>query len=410
MTARERVLSSISHKEPDRVARDMSATPSSGISALAYNNLVKHMGFDVGGAKIYDVVQQLAQPDDVVLDHFNIDVVDIGRTFNDLPSDWKKADLYPNEEVFVPDWFDYKKEGTDFTVYNKGQKIARMPEGATFFDGTYVPYPDEIPEDLSDLDAQMDMILWQKLVHSPWDHSAESDFWKQLRERTLKLRESTDRALLIVCGCNMFEWGTFLRRIDEYLCDIIADPEGIIRLNEALIERHIKTLEKVCESVGDIVDVLRFGDDLGLDTGSFMKAEQYRQLFKPYHTKLNEYVHKNSSMKTFLHSCGSIYELMPDLIEAGYDIINPVQTSAKNMEAWRIKKEFGKDITLWGGGCDTRDILNHATPEKVRDHVKETLDIMAPGGGFVFNTIHNIMPDVPPENIVAMFEAVDSYK
>ncbi len=410
MTGREKILASINHKETPSIAKDLGATPSSGISALAYNNLIEHTGWKLENAKVYDVVQQLAQVDDFVLDKFNIDVVDIGRAFNEKPSDWKSADLYEKSPVSVPAWFEYEKKSDGFSVYKNGTRIAHMPDGATFFDGTYVPYPDEIPEDLSDLDDAMGMILWQNLAHSPWDHSGEEDFWKQLRERTLKLRQTTDRALMVVCGCNMFEWGTFLRRIDEYLCDIIVDPEGIIRLNEALFERHIKTLEKVCDAVGDVADILRFGDDLGLDTGPFMNPVKYRELFKPYHTKLNDYVHKNSSMKTFLHSCGSIYRLMPDLIEAGYDIINPVQTSATDMHPDKLKKEFGADITFWGGGCDTRSVLNRGTAAEVKDHVKRMIDILAPGGGFVFNTIHNIMPDVPPQNITAMFEAVNDYQ
>jgi uroporphyrinogen decarboxylase len=161
--------------------------------------------------------------------------------------------------------------------------------------------------------------------------------------------------------------------------------------------------------VGDVADILRFGDDLGMDTGPFMSPQVYRKLFKPRHTILCDYVKTHSQMHTFLHSCGSIYRLLPDLIEAGYDIINPVQINTRDMEPERLKREFGQDITFWGGGADTRHVLNRATPSDVKDHVRELLDIFAPGGGFVFNTVHNILPDVPPENIEAMFEAVDDF-
>jgi len=146
-----------------------------------------------------------------------------------------------------------------------------------------------------------------------------------------------------------------------------------------------------------------------MDSGPFMPPELYRKLFKPRHRLLCEYVHSHSSMKTFLHSCGSIYELLPDLIEAGYDVINPVQTNCRDMEPRRLKQEFGADITFWGGGCDTRHVLNRATPAEVKAHVRERLEILSPGGGFVFNTVHNILPEVPPENIVAMFEAVEEF-
>ena len=161
--------------------------------------------------------------------------------------------------------------------------------------------------------------------------------------------------------------------------------------------------------MGDVCDILRFGDDLGMDSDPFMSPEIYRQLFKPRHALLCETVHKKSRMKTFLHSCGSLYKLMPDLIEAGYDVINPVQTTCRDMEPEKLKRDFGKDICFWGGGCDTRTILNRATPSEVKEHVKQRLDILSPGGGFVFNTVHNILPEVPPQNIVAMYEAVAEF-
>lgn len=410
MTGRERILTAVSHKEPDHIPRDLGATPSSGISAIAYNKLVKYENLSCGPAKIYDVVQQVAQPDDEVLDRFRIDSVDVGRMFNEKPSHWKEFPLADGSIGLIPVWFDpLLQEDGSWVVNHDGVQIARMPVGATFFDGTYRPYPEEIPHDLSDLDQQMSRILWSAMVHSPWDHSSEDGFWDELRARALKLRAETDRAIVIVCGCNLFEWGTFLRGIENFLCDLIVDPEGVEGLLDALMERHLKTLEKVCNAVGDVCDILRFGDDLGMDSGPFMSPEIYRNLFKKNHTKLNEYVHAHSSMKTFLHSCGSLYKLMPDLIECGYDIINPVQITAHDMEPARLKKEFGNDITFWGGGCDTRNILNRGTSEEVYDHVCRTIEILAPGGGFVFNTVHNIMPDCPPENIDAMFRALDKY-
>ena len=214
---------------------------------------------------------------------------------------------------------------------------------------------------------------------------------------------------MVVVGCNLFEWGTFLRRIDNFLMDLLAEPEHVEGLLDALMEVHLATLEKVCRAVGDVADICRFGDDLGTDTGPFMSPATYRQFFKPRHTALCDYVHRHSGMKTFLHSCGSIHSLLPDLIAAGFEVINPVQTSCRDMEPARLKREFGRDITFWGGGADTRALLNHGTPAAVRRDVLDRLAIFAPGGGFVFNTIHNILPDVPPQNIVAMFDAIDEF-
>lgn len=413
MTSRERVLAAINHKTPDYVPLDLGGTPSSGISAIAYNNLKKHLGMTGGQTRIFDVVQQVAQPEMEILDKFGVDVIDIGRAFNEKDEDWHEVKLADGSIGHYPNWFHPEKQPNgDYLVHDaEGTQIARMPVGATFFDQTCFPYLDDYPDDYKDLDKAMGKVLWSALVHSPWDHAGDKDFYKTLREKTLKLRESTDKALMITCGCNLFEWGTFLRRIDNFLMDIYADEENVAALVDQLMERHLATLEKVCESVGDIVDILRFGDDLGMDTGMFMSREKYQTLFKPYHTKLNEYVHKHSNMKTFLHSCGSLYPIIPDLIDAGYDVLNPIQTTAYQMDPATLKREFGKDITFWGGGCNTRTVLNHGTPQEVYDYSRKMIDIFNQEGGFVFNQEHNIMPDVPAANIVAMYQAVaDSRK
>ena len=410
MTSRERVLASVAHKESDKVPLDLGATPSSGISAIGYNNLKKHLGMDSGKTLVYDVVQQLAQPEDEILEKFQVDVIDVGRTFNTSDDDWQAITLADGSVAYYPKWFNpVKHDDGTWYAYDGDTLIAKMPQGATFFDQCCFPWEDGYPEDFSGLPDAMNKVLWSNLVHSPWDNAGDPDFWDKLRQNCIDLRKNTDKALMIVCGCNLFEWGTFLRKIDNFLMDLCLEPAKVEALLDALMEIHLATLEKVCNAVGDVVDILRFGDDLGMDSGLFMPPDTYRQLFKPRHTILCDYVHKNSNMKTFLHSCGSIYRIMPDLIEAGYDIINPVQTNTFEMDPVRLKKEFGNDITFWGAGADTQTILNRATPQEVRDHVKERLDIFSPGGGFIFNTVHNIMPDVSPENIVAMYETLQEY-
>jgi uroporphyrinogen decarboxylase len=390
---------------------DLGSTPSSGISAIAYFNLKQHLGITEGHTRVYDVVQQIAQPEDAVLDRYEVDVLDIGRTFDTLDEDWYDVMLPQGVPVQFPSWFrPVAQADGSWDVFNReGTRMATMPEGATFFDQTIFPYLEGYPADYRDLPRAMAQVHWAGLAHSPWDHAADPDFWQQLRQRALALRESSDRAILIVCGCNLFEWGTFLRRMDNFLVDLAQDQAGVERLLDALMEQHLNTLENVCRAVGDVVDILRFGDDLGTDNGPFMSPATYRKLFKPRHRILCDYVKKHSQMHTFLHSCGSIYKLMPDLIEAGYEIINPVQINTRDMEPERLKREFGRDVTFWGGGADTRRVLNLATPEEVRDHVRYLIETFAPGGGFVFNTVHNILPDVPPENVVAMFEAVAEY-
>lgn len=411
MNSRERVFAAIEHRQPDRVPVDLGATPSSGISAIAYGHLKKHLGMTRGHTRIYDVVQQLAQPEDSILDRFQIDPVDVGRAFNAEDLDWYDTILADGQRAQYPAWFhpEMVPDGSWVARASDGTLIARMPKDAPFFDQTCFPWLDGYPDNFASLPGAMGKVHWAALVHSPWDHAAEPDFWRELRERAMALRASTDRALVVVAGCNLFEWGTFLRRMDNFLMDLCADRNNVERLLDALMEVHLNTLEKVCQAVGDVCDILRFGDDLGTNDGPFLSPKLYRKLFKPHHTRLCAYVHQNSRMKTFLHSCGSIYKLLPDLIEAGYDVINPLQTDCRDMEPEKLKREFGKDICFWGGGCDTRNVLNRATPREVRRHVLERLETFAPGGGFVFNTVHNILPDVPPENIVAMYEAVEEF-
>jgi uroporphyrinogen decarboxylase len=411
MTSRERILAAIEHHQPDRVPADLGATPSSGISATAYGHLKRHLGLTTGHTRIYDVVQQLAQPEDALLDRFAIDVVDVGRTFNHRDTDWHGTTLADGQPAQYPAWFQPERQadGSFIARHRDGTDIAHMPAGGAFFDQTCFPYLDGYPDDFRGLDAAMGKVLWSALAHSPWDHAGEPDFWPRLRQQALALRQTTDRALMIVCGCNLFEWGTFLRRMDNFLMDLYTEEAQVTALLDALMERHLGTLQKVCEAVGDVCDIVRFGDDLGMDSGPFMSPAVYRKFFKPRHTQLCAWVHQHSRMKTFLHSCGSLHELLPDLIAAGYDVINPVQTTCRDMEPERLKREFGRDICFWGGGCDTRTILNRATPAQVREHVKQRLDIFAPGGGFIFNTVHNILPEVPPQNIVAMFAAIAEF-
>lgn len=409
MNSRERVIMTLNHKEADRVPIDLGSNPSSGISAIAYNNLKRYLGLD-GQTKVYDVVQQLAQVEDFILERFNIDVVDIGRTFNVEKKDWYQIKLSDGSRAYYPSWFKPElQEDGNWHVYQDGTLIANMPMGATFFDQTCFPYIEGYPANYKELPQAMNKVLWSALVHSPWDNADDPKFWDKLREKSLYLKENKDYALMVVIGCNLFEWGIFLRRIDNFLMDLVLNTKEVEKLLDALMEQHLAILEKVCEYLGDIVDIIRFGDDLGTDQGPFMSPEIYRKLFKPRHTILNDYVKKHTNAFTFLHSCGSIYKLIPDLIEAGFDILNPIQTNARDMEPETLKKEFGKDICFWGGGVDTRNVLNSASVKEVKEQVKRRLDIFSPGGGFVFNTVHNILPDVPPENIVAMFEAIKEF-
>jgi uroporphyrinogen decarboxylase len=412
MNSRERVLSAINHIEPEGIPVDLGATPSSGISAIAYDKLIHHIPIKDKRNWVYDVVQQVAQPSNEVLNLFQIDTVDLGRTFNTQDSDWYDYTLPNGRPAQQPTWFRPQKQADgSYLVFKNGEAIASMPKSAFSYDQILYPFLEGFPDSYgANLDEAMGMIHWATLAHSPWDHASESGFWDKLRNNAIELRNNSDRAIVLSAGCNLFEWGTFLRRLDFFLMDLVRVPVEVERFLDALMERHLKSLENICKSVGDIVDIIRLGDDLGMNTGPLIGPKTYQKLFKPRHKVLCNYVKMNSKMHTYLHSCGSIYKLIPDLIDAGFEILNPVQTNSRGMSPHILKKEFGADVTFWGGGADTRSILNRGTPTQVKEHVRENIEILSPGGGFIFNTIHNILPDVPPENIISMFEAIDEYR
>ena len=232
---------------------------------------------------------------------------------------------------------------------------------------------------------------------------------EELRARTLLLRESTDKAIAMSGGVKLLELGFFLRRMDHFLMDLLVDQANVTKLLDKLMEMHLSKLEKKLRAVGDLVDVIRFGDDLGMTNGPFMDLEIFRKLLLPRYKIVCDYVRQNSNMKIFFHSCGSIRQFIPDLIEAGFDIINPVQTNARGMDPVELKEEFGREVTFWGGGVDTSLVLPSVTPQDVRADVLKRCEILSRDGGFIFAPIHNILPEVPPENIVAMCEAVAEF-
>lgn len=408
--SRDRVLKSLSHQEPDKVVVDMGATTSTGISAIAYHNLKKALNIDSGHTRVFDVIQQLAIVEDRLLDQFGVDVVSIGRDYDSADESWCDVSLLDNVMAQWPACFQtiLKENGSRDVLAPDGCVMGTMPSSGTFFDQTSFPYVNGYPDNFNNLHQDMKKVLWGACPRGPWQHANDADFWERLRSNGTRLRES-GRAVVITVGCNLVEWGMFLRRMDNFLMDIYAEPICVKRLVEALADIHMSTLNKVVQEVGDIVDVIRFGDDLGMDNNSFMSPEIYRDIFKPKHKDFCEYVKKHTKAYTCLHSCGSIYDLIPDLIDAGFDCLNPIQTNCRNMDPTTLKREFGKDVTFWGGGCDTRTVLNMATPIQVKEHVLERLEILSSGGGFVFCAIHNILPEVPPENIIAMFSAVEKF-
>ena len=253
--------------------------------------------------------------------------------------------------------------------------------------------------------------MWFRLGSPPAPAGFDAEGQEVYRKSALELRSQTDRAIYATFGGNLFEAGEFAFRMDNFLTEIALNPKRIHNFLDKLLDRHLSNLTKFLDAVGPYVDIIGFGDDLGMQNGPQISPQMYGEFFKPRHAAMWNLVKtKYPHLKVALHSCGSIYRLLPDFIEAGLDIIQPVQITAREMEPQRLKEEFGKDIVFWGGGCNTQAILPFGTPEEVREDVRKNLSVFAPGGGYVFQQVHNIMAGVPPENIIAMFDEVNKFR
>lgn len=403
MNSRERILSAINHIQPDKVPIDLGASTVTGISAIACNNLKRHLKIE-SKTRVFDVVQQLANVDMEIVDMLGVDALDINRVSTES-DDWYDVELSDGSKAQYPSWFRPVRsdDGSWHTTDKDGTVISKKAAGATFFDQMYFPWEDGYPESLDNLKDAMKKISW--VVHSHASNLNETE----LRAKLIDLKAATDKALVMSGGVKLLELGFFIRRMDNFLMDLMMDEGKLSGLLDMLTDIHLAGLEKKCRSVGDIVDVIRFGDDLGMTSGPFMDLATFRKFFKPRYRILCDYVKKHSNMKIFMHSCGSIKQFIPDLIDVGIDILNPVQTNCYQMDLVTLKNEFGKDITFWGGGVDTASVINMGTPQEVRRDVLIRCEILSRDGGFVFAPIHNILSEVPPENIMAAYNAVKEF-
>lgn len=405
MNSRSRVLAALNHFETDRVPIDLSGYWSSGIAAIAYRRLRAHLGLEPRPIRVSDIVQQLAIVDDDVLERFDVDTIDLGRGFAVDDADWVDWTLPDGSPCQVPVWTSPERAGNGWVIRSRtGRIIAQMPEGALYFESAYYPFAVDEP-DHERLEEALKECMWS-ITPPPGPLAEGADGDRRLVEGARRLREGTDRAVLSVFGGQLFEWGQILYRQDNFLALLAAEPDRAHDLLERLMQRHLINLERFLSLVGPYIDIIIFSDDLGMQRGPLISPRMYREFFKPRHGRLWHRAKELADVKVMLHSCGDIRLLLPDLIEAGIDAVNPVQISAKGMEAAGLKRDFGRHVTFWGGGCDTQWLLSHGTPDAISKHVAQQVEILRPGGGFVFQQVHNILADVPPENIVAMLDTV----
>jgi len=403
MTSRERILTALNHREPDRVPVDLGSYRSSGISAIAYPKLRQALGLEPRTIYVYDPVQQLAIVDEDVLTWAGADAIELGRGFCAEEKWWADWTLPDGTPCKMPAWAVPERDGREWVFrFSGGHVMARMPEGSQHFDQSWWPFLDG-EEDLGRIEELYPQHMWTGIGSPPGPSVATPE---ALVEGARRLREKTSRAIVGLFGGNLLEMGQFYYRMDNFLMMLASEPQRVHGFLDALIEVHLKNLEKFLGAVGPYIDVINFGDDLGAQNCPQISPRMYREFFKPRHAVMWARAKQLAPAKVMLHCCGAVRPLLPDLIDAGLEVLNPVQISCRGMDAGGLKRDFGRDLVFWGGGCDTQRVLPCGTPDEVREHVREQVRSMAPGGGFVFQQVHNILGNVPPENIIAMYEAV----
>ncbi|MBN1154127.1 methyltransferase [candidate division KSB1 bacterium] len=391
MTSRERVIKALRHEEPDKVPIDLGAMRSTGIMAIAYNRLKDHLGLTSGYTYLYDIEQQLAEIEPYFFERFQIDVVDLNNNFGIQDADWIEWRLPDGSPAFIHRAKYPVYRNNEWLIVDGDRVVARMPKSSLYFDTVYHPLEDAVTT------AELDAFKF---------HRYTDEELRDIERRANFLHRNTDLAIMAGFGGNILEFGQTLRGWENFMIDLISNRGFAADLMDRMTEAHLENLKLYLQAVGDRVQIIQFGDDLGTQAAAQLSPDLYREMIKPYHQKMYKYAKRHSDLFTFLHSCGSIYDLLPDIIDAGIDIINPVQTSAARMDPTKLKSEFGDKITFWGGGIDTQYLLPTATTAEIHRHIKERIDIFKPGGGFVFTQVHNVQADVPPENIVAVYDAI----
>ncbi len=382
--SRQRVLDALDHREPDRIPFDIGSSIETGITTQAYDRLI-------------ELLELTEKPDDT---QFNMFVEAAG--FKQVPENILKhleADVrgalvqLPSEPI--PE---IAFEGTTMTYLDEwGIKWAK-PESSLYMDPVVNPLEGELTLD--------------RINAYSWPDPDQEGRFMGLAEEAQRMRDTGCAVMISLYGLGLLDMGFMLCGMENLLTSMALKPDVIIALFDRIKQFQMQLWTNTLDVVGDNVDICLHSDDLGMQNNPFMSPDMYRRLLKPLHTELFDHIKKSAKpeVKMLLHSCGSVRKLIPDLIETGIDALNPVQVSAAGMDSAELKKEFGSELSFWGGGVDTQNILPHGSTAEVKDEVKRRIDDLAPGGGFVFTAVHNIQPDVPAENIVAMLEAFREHR
>lgn len=415
MNSRERVSLSLNHKEPDHLPVDLGGSAVTGMHVNTIYGVRQALKLDPPGTpvKVVEPYQMLGEVAPDLMDALGIDVVGLGKPANMFGyrnEGWKPWTTPQGVPVLVPEGFNTDPEPNgDVLMYPEGDKSApasgRMPQGGFYFDTIIRQEPiDDDHLNVEDNLQEFTPVTDEELAY--------------VAREAERIYTQSDKAILANFGGTAFgdialvpapnlKHPRGIRDVAEWYMSTVSRRDYVYEVFERQCEIGIANLEKIYQAVGNKVNaVFVTGTDFGTQNGPFISPKAYRSLYMPFHKQVNDWIHTHTTWKTFIHSCGSVRILIPDFIAAGFDILNPVQCSAANMAPEDLKREYGSQITFWGGGVDTQRTLPFGTPEEVRAQVRERIRTFGPGGGFIFNPIHNVQAQTPVENVLAMFETV----
>ncbi len=414
MTSRERFEATLNHEQPDRVCVDFGATLVTGISASTLSKLRREvLGESDYRVKVTEPYQMLGEIDEHLLGALGIDVVGLlGRKtlFGFENTNWKPFTLFDGTEVLVPGDFNVTtNDRGDLLIYPEGDTCAppsgRMPKGGFYFDAIIRQDPiDEDKLDPADNCEEFNLLTDEEVQDF-------SDRAKQLSAETnhgvIISLPGTGIGDIALIPAPFLKHPRGIRDVEEWYVSTAIRRDYVHEVFTRQTEIALQNILRLAKAVGENAQAAFVcGTDFGTQRGPFISKEAYRELYSPYYRKINRAIHECTNWKTLKHSCGSVYELIGDFIEDGFDILNPVQCSAESMDPRTLKQEFGEKLVFWGGGVDTQKTLPFGTPDEVYEEVRERIEIFNDAGGFVFNTVHNIQANTPVENLLAMFRAI----
>ncbi len=413
--SRENLQKTLNHQQPDRLVVDFGATPVTGIHVLLVKQLRDHFGLEKKPVKVNEPFQMLGEVEEDLQEAMGVDVIGLSPPsdmFGNRFENWKEFRTPWGQEVLVPGSFTVSvDENGDTLLYPQGDDTvppsAKMPKAAYFFDAVIRQEPlDEAKLNPEDNTEEFELITVEDLEY--WKESINGASQKG-KGLVANFGGTGIGDIALVPGLNL-KAPKGIRDVADWYMSTLMRPDYLHYIFEKQTDIALENLKMSREVAGDRVDVAFIcGTDFGTQDSSFCSVETYDELYAPYYRKINNWIHENTSWKTFKHSCGAVEPFMEHFIESGFDIINPVQINAAGMDPLLLKEKYGNRLVFWGGGVDTQKVLPFGSPEEVKAHVLKECEIFAPGGGFVFNTVHNMQANVPLQNVLAMLEAISQF-